>query len=199
MSNAVATPVGPTSSGADARVSVPLLAELLTAEDRRRRVWADLGGAQGGLTHNLSGKPSHLLVADLPRALLDGQAQWYLPDSILPGKFWREPVDRFLCWDLLNYMNGNELGALSTCLARHGANECRVHALIQYSGKQMSECPARFTLDGDLRLIVDEVGPSRRQAPRYSPKALEKAMPDLRVERTLLLNNGMQEFLFGLR
>lgn len=182
------------------RVRVPLLLELLAWDGRRhRRVWADLGGAQAGLIARLTGTPSRLIIADLPAALRDDTEQWHLPDGILNASFWSEPVDCFLCWDLLNYMRPDQLGELAECVARLGGSGCRVHALIQYSGKTMAETPGRYSLDEDLQLSVSDPDAARTQTPRYSPKALEKAMPELRVERTMLLNNGMQEFVFSLR
>lgn len=182
------------------RVRVPLLSELLAWDDRRhRRVWADLGGAQAGLIARLTGTPSRLIVVDLPAALLDDAEQWHLPDGILDASFWSEPVDCFLCWDLLNYMRPDQLGDLAERIAPLGSSDCRVHALIQYSGKTMPRTPGRYSLDEDLQLSVSDPDAALAQTPRYSPKALEKAMPELRVERTMLLNNGMQEFVFSLR
>lgn len=199
MPKAVVTPSQPASDPTGQRLSVPLLAELFVNPNQRRRVWADLGRVQGGLAASLGGKPNRLLVADLPRAMLDGNMQWFVPDSVLAEDFWREPVDRFLCWDLLNYMSPDQLGALSSCIARRATGDCRVHALVQYSGTVMSEHPGRFTLDENLELTLTQAGAANRPTPRYSPKALEKSTPELRVERTVLLNNGMQEFVFSMR
>ena len=199
MSKAVVKSARPPSDSSGQRLSVPLLTALFDAQDLRQRVWVDLGRAQGGLAAHLSGQPARLLVADLPRARLDGNPQWFLPGSVLPPNCWRESADRFLCWDLLNYMAPDELNALSSCIAHHASTDCRIHALIQYSGTLMSAQPGRFTLDDNLELTLAGADSENRASPRYSPKALEKSMPELRVERTLLLNNGMQEFMFSVR
>jgi len=199
MSKAVVAPARPASDSSGQRLSVPLLSALIDEKGPRRRVWVDLGRAQGGLAAHLSGQPNRLLVADLPRARLDGNPQWFLPDRVLPGNFWRESADRFLCWDLLNYMDPDELNALSSCIANHASGDCRMHALIHYSGTTMSAQPGRFVLDDNLELTLGASDAANRTSPRYSPKALEKSMPDLQVERTLLLNNGMQEFMFSVR
>lgn len=200
MSNAAASLAGPGPGHTAERVKVPLLVELLAREIAGRcRVWADLGSAQSGLVERLSGGRNRLIVADLPGALEVGDAHWHRPDKVLDEKFWAGPVDFFLCWDLLNYMRPEQLGELSRRITRRARPGSSVHALIQYSGTSMSETPGRYRLNPDGQLTVVPADAPSTKTPRYSPKALEKAMPALRVERTMLLNNGMQEFIFGVR
>lgn len=200
MTNAAADLAGHAPGPTAERVKVPLLAELLAAETGdRRRVWADLGSAQSGLVERLAGSRNHLIVADLPAALSDADAQWHIPDKVLDERFWVEPVDCFLCWDLLNYMRPEQLAETAGRIARRSRVGGNVHALIQYSGTTMSRAPGRYRLDDENQLQVVPTQSPPTKTPRYSPKALEKAMPQLRVERTMLLNNGMQEFLFSVR
>jgi len=200
MSHAAASLAGQSPGPTAERVKVPLLVELLARDvGDRCRVWADLGSAQSGLVERLSGGRNRLIVADLPGALEGGEPLWHHPDTVLAEKFWAGPVDFFLCWDLLNYMRPEQLGELSSRIARRARSGSSVHALIQYSGTSMSETPARYGLSADDRLTVVPVDAPSTKTPRYSPKALEKAMPELRVERTMLLNNGMQEFIFDVR
>lgn len=182
------------------RVKVPLLVELLARDvGDRRRVWADLGRAQSGLVERLADARNRLIVADLPGALEGGDSNWHRPDKVLDARFWAEPVDCFLCWDLLNYMRPEQLGELSRRIAHRAQAGSSVHALIQYSGTSMSETPGRYGMNADGQLTVVPADAPSTKTPRYSPKALEKTMPELRVERTMLLNNGMQEFIFGVR
>ena len=200
MSNAVAGLSGQNSSPTDKRVKVPLLLELLARNvGDRSCVWADLGCAQSGLVDRLTGDRNRLIVVDLPRALEVDDAHWHLPDKVLDEKFWSEPVDCFLCWDLLNYMHPEQLAELSRQFARRSRTGSRVHALIQYSGTSMSAAPARYVIEADGQVSTLATEAPSTKTPRYSPKALEKAMPELRVERTMLLNNGMQEFMFSVR
>lgn len=200
MTNAAVSQSGQTPGPSVEHVRVPLLAQLLApATLITRCVWVDAGRAQSGLIDRLTGTPGRLIVADLPRALEDHAAGWHLPDNGLAEAVWSEPVDRFLYWDLLNYMQKDQLAELSVSIASRASVNCTIHALIQYSRTTMTEAPACFNLADDLQLQVTESGQRETSTPRYSPKALEKAMPELRVERTMLLNNGMQEFLFSLR
>lgn len=200
MSHAAASPAGQGPGPAAERVKVPLLAELLARDaGDRRRVWADLGSAQSGLVEQLTDGRNRLIVADLPGALEGGDAHWHRPDKVLDEKYWAEPVDFFLCWDLLNYMRPEQLGELSRRVAHLARAGSSVHALIQYSSTSMSETPGRYGLNADRQLSAVPADAPSTKTPRYSPKALEKAMPELRVERTMLLNNGMQEFIFSVR
>lgn len=200
MSHAAASLAGQGPGRVSERVKVPLLAELLARDaGNHRRVWGDLGGAQSGLVEQLTGGRNRLIVADLPRALEGGDAHWHRPDKVLGEKFWGEPVDCFLCWDLLNYMRPEQLGELSRLIAHLARAGSSVHALIQYSATSMSKTPGRCGLDSDHQLTIVPTDAPSTATPRYSPKALEKAMPELRVERTMLLNNGMQEFIFSVR
>lgn len=196
----MASGIGHSDSPETESVRVPLLEELIAdSTGAGARVWADLGCAQGGLVSRLQVGRNLLVVADLPEAFRKNRTQWHIPDAALEARFWRRPVDCFLCWELLNYMRPDELGELSRNFARRASKRSKVHALIEYSGTSMCDAPGRYRLDvnGQLRAAktaIDSVG-----TPRYTPKALEKSMPELQVERTMLLNNGMQEFVFSLR
>ena len=179
------------------RVRLPLLARLHERIAARGRVcWADLGRAQAGRLARLSRDRARIFVFDLP-ALRAGGGTWTRLDRAgLPAP--DEAVQAFLGWDLLNYMTAGELGELAASMAAHADSGCRLHALIQYSSKTMPQWPGAHSLDENFALQPADPGEAM-PAPRYSPKALEKALPQWRVESTMLLNNGMQEFLFALR
>ena len=199
MTNAAVSQAGPAPGPTAERVRVPLLAELLAnAPSDRSRVWTDLGKAQAGLVAKLSGGRNRLIVVDLPDARRAGKSDWHLPEKVLAPGLWSEPIDIFLCWDLLNYMDAARLNELSCAMARLARSHCKVHALIHYSGTRMAEAPGLYGLEPDGQLLIQPVGSASVATPRYSPKALEKAMPALHTERTMLLNNGMQEFLFSV-
>ncbi|MDT8408510.1 MAG: hypothetical protein RQ741_02805 [Wenzhouxiangellaceae bacterium] len=178
---------------------MPLLAELLAPEGRMARsVWLDFGQPQRGLVEQLQKLRARLLAACLTDESGLLVEDWCRVESGLAKNFWSEPVDRILCWDLLNYMTPAELGRLSELMIRRAAPGCRVHAMIHYSERDMPAAPAVYRLQDGLELQFKASATDRIPAPRYSPKALEKSMPGLRVERTLLLNNGMQEYLFSI-
>lgn len=177
------------SENAEQALRVPLLTERLDAlAPDRREHWLDLGRVQPALVERLAVGPNCLVVADH----LHPDAERGLPAD-LPGKPTR--FDVILAWDWVNYLEPAGLGRFGQAMARHARDGTLLHALIHYRSVDMPESPQKFRLTADGRLgHVTAIGRSRA-APRYSPKALEKAMPGWAVERTLLLNNGMQEFV----
>ncbi|NKI34548.1 hypothetical protein HFP89_05150 [Wenzhouxiangella sp. XN79A] len=173
---------------------VPLLLERLDAlNEARREHWLDLGRAQPALIERLARGPNRLVVADFAA-----------PDTErgLPGTVPAVPSTGFdvvLAWDWPNYLVPEGLSRLGAELARCSHAGTVLHALIHYRNDRMPETPQRLRLAADGRLDEDGVVEHLRPAPRYSPKALEKAMCHWQVDRTLLLNNGMQEFVLRLR
>jgi hypothetical protein len=193
----VAAPGGAMRNADESIVRLPLLCRLFDERDPSARAcWADFGPIQPGVLDRLTGTRARLVVLDLPASRAAGK-RWTRPTLPVPGPAAPEPVDTVLCWDLLNFATGAELGELGETLAGLGRPGSRVHALIQYSSKTMPSRPCALSIERDLSMRLLPT-PDALEAPRYSPKALEKAMPAMRVESTLLLNNGMQEFLFRI-
>jgi hypothetical protein len=173
---------------------VPLLLERLDAlADGRRQHWLDLGRAQPALIERLGCGPNRLTVADLDAP--DPERGLTAP---LPGTM-RGGVDLVLCWDWPNYLSPEALARFGEALARVVHPGSALHALIHYRSDRMPESPQAFRLTVDGRLEGGTTVIGQRSAPRYSPKALEKSMSGWQVERTLLLNNGMQEFVLTPR
>jgi hypothetical protein len=140
-----------------------------------------------------------VIVADLPAAIEQGHTPWHLPDALVAPSSWDRAVDRVLVWDLLDYLAATEIRELGEQLSSHLSPSGRVHALVHYSTPGMPAHPGKWRFDRDGALHSATVSGEMVPAPRHSPKALEKAMLRFRVERTVLLNNGMQEFLLRLR
>lgn len=188
-------------SGRDS-VRAPLFALALEPfEDERRRVVLDLGRARSGTIELFSGFRCRLDIADLPARLADlpdpdeaaEVSRWL--DELLPPAG-GERVDLVLCWNLLNYLSPPLIEALGTRLAERAAPGARLHALIEYSAKQMPARPLSFAPEGEEIGADPPEGADTITAPRYTPKALEKRLPGFSSERTMLLGNGMQEFLY---
>lgn len=182
----------PASAPTAPAVRLPLLQRLFDAcNGQVRTCLADLGPVQPGIVERLVDTRSRLDVLDVPARRAAGES-W--PGAAAAA----EPAGVVLCWDLLNYLDVDELRALSAAIACIARADARVHALIQYSATTMPSQPCRMRIDRELGMRPEPT-PDTVAPPRYSPKALEKAMPQLQVESTMLLNNGMQEFLFALR
>ena len=179
------------------------LAEKMRAGGRW--VIQDLGAANAATIDYLNQFRCRLEIADLPASLSSLLSSEADDDESLGNKVQQalpartdEPVDIILCWDLLNYLDRRTLTAVMARLAQR-ANQCTwVHSLIVYSAARMPVVPSLYMPNEQDDLITTPVTTELRDAPRHTPDDLARCMPDYRVERAVLLNNGMQEFLFRI-
>ncbi|MBY6203311.1 hypothetical protein [Halomonas denitrificans] len=192
-----AIPVDPENGSTEERLRLPLLRERLDRIGADREHWLDFGGVQPALVDRLAAGPNRLVVARLSLKSRDDA----LPVSfhLLERSPAPETFDVLLAWDWLNHFDAADLQRLGARLARHARSGARLHALIHYASKAMPAAPVDYRLTADGDVLFERTDPGPRPAPRYSPKALEKAMPDWQVDRTMLLNNGMQEFVLMRR
>ncbi len=184
-----------------------LAAELEAAGDRVSIL--DLGAANGTNIEYFGRMPCALHIADAVGTLaalrpetdpetgavrtepLEAAVRDELP-APAGGAF-----DLVLCWDLLNYLEGPVFAAFAAHLAPLLRKGTRVHALI-WSQPRMPLAPARFRILEPGRMAV-EAGPAVRECPRYTQRDLERQLPGLRVQRSMLLRSGVQEYLFQAR
>ncbi len=103
--------------------------------------------------------------------------------------------DVVLAWDLLNYLTPAALGALVERLRGFSKHGTLLFALM-YNSKQIPGAPVVFKVLAEDRLhygLNDSV--LRSQSP-YSMSDLKKKMAGFVVERTYLLQNNIQEYVF---
>jgi len=115
-------------------------------------------------------------------------------DQIAPT---REPPGRYhgiLTWDLLNYLDRDELQVAATALSRALRPGGFLLALVYYSADMPAE-PLRYRIL-DTETLRHETPQVRRPAPRYPQRTLNQAFSDLAIDRSFLLKTGLQEYLF---
>jgi hypothetical protein len=186
----------------------PLLDRLLSPPEdpERRNVVLDLGAVSQAMLDRLSSsRPCRIEIADLynfgglPEVEQIASSEEQNPELIaqlLPPAS-EEPLDLILFWDLPNYLSLPALTLFIDFLSRRAAPGCRVHMLVAYSKREMSEMPARYVPAVDGNLIQSLVSDELTQAPRYSPEDIGTALGNFRYERGVLLANGMQEFVYA--
>lgn len=168
-----------------------------------RWVILDLGPAHAATIQYLNEFRCRLDIADMPAWLhrFNDDSEEIQPDdvaeSMLPAGG-NEPTDVVFCWDLLNYLDRQALMAVTRRIAARARPGALVHSLIVYSSSRMPVSPTLYYPAQDDYLISTLATSEEREAPRYTPDDLARCMPGYRVERAMLLNNGMQEFLFRL-
>jgi len=199
------TTARPLESDGPEPIRAPLFRTAVEAfEDEQRHVVLDLGRARSGTIELLSHYRCRLDIVDLPARLREMPAEddddpkavgrWV--DAMLPPTR-GESVDLVLCWNLLNYLPRAVIEQLGQRLVERASPRARLHALIEYRATTMPAVPLSFAPAG-LDLLADGDDEAARQitAPRYTPKELEKRLPGFASEKTMLLGNGMQEFLY---
>lgn len=183
----------------------PLFEQVIKSLDPDRRcVVLDFGSARSGTVALLSGFRCCLEIVGLAELLpqlhdIDeaSDRRIRLRSSLAARQ--SEPCNLVLCWNLLNYLQPQDVSLVAELLARRLAPDGRMHALIEYSSPVMPASPGHWTPDGSARLFADQPDIEQIPSPRYSPRTLERLMPQMQPERTILLGNGLHEHLFRLR
>lgn len=184
-------------------LNAPLFQSLIERLDQERRwVVLDLGAAHAatiGVFGRLRCRLEIAAIADSLDTLAKVEAEELVQAAqrLLPAPS-ADLADIVLCWDLLNYLEQPSLSALMEAIALRGRPGTVVHALMGYAEPQMPALPGTYVVREDLRIQRLDRQPDARAAPRYTPDELGRHMPQCRIERGVLLANGMQEFLFVL-
>jgi hypothetical protein len=177
--------------------------------DRKYRI-LDLGQAYGVNVDFFSQFPCKLYVADLFRSLRSrlgeptGQTEPAEEDEssrlsrifteLLPyGNDTR--FDLVLAWDLLNYLEPEQIEALSYRLNRFCQPGTMILAMIAIH-REIPARPCGFRILDAETLEYDSPTHSTRPAPRHKEPELRRLMPGFQVDSTFLLRNGLLEYLF---
>jgi len=194
-----------TSTPAVRGVQTPLLGRLFDAiKEDQRLVVIDFGTGSSAILEALQ---THRVRLDA-MAMAEQLAAWAGLETqedragVLANYFKRfklESADWVLCWGMLNYLDAPLMGQLTQQLLPHLKPQARIHALIEYSSSTMPATPARYQLSFDegKAYLSMESSPTTIASPRYTPKRLEGMLTGLKTENTILLSNGMQEYIFS--
>jgi hypothetical protein len=202
------TPVSPrqaTLRGGDEPFSSPLFREVTAQFDgTTRHVILETGTTSSGILALLQGKRCRILVPNVARTLSTlsekSQDAAFLSREVeaLLSNVGAEKIDTVLCWDLLNYLSLPLLKAFTTHLAAIMTPTGVMHAYIHSADTNMARYPQRFSVMGEDGVVRLDHDPAVREAPRYSYGDLEKHAVGLHVQRSMLLRNGMQEYLLRM-
>lgn len=185
-----------------AAFNAPLFHRLLEQmNDDARRVVLDLGPARPETVATFGRFRCRLDIASLAEGIdtlngiKDAKELAAAIIAALPPRR-AEATHVVLCWDLLNYLERPVLKALMDEIAGRLMEGSLVHALIAYSTPRIAAKPGRIVPAAGQQLSLSRLTAEDRPAQRYTPDELARCMPGYRVDRAMLLKNGMQEFLF---
>lgn len=171
-------------------------------EIRGRRVTVlDLGSAVGSNVEFFSQYGCKLFIEDLYAALASRTPTGEESDIAGPeffSEFLSVPEDtRFdviLAWDRFNYLKRKELAHFGEQLRRYTQPGALAFALMSYH-KQIPAQPYRFKIKDERSLIYDRRTAAERPSPRYTPAEVTSLLKGFTVDRSFLLQHGIQEYL----
>jgi hypothetical protein len=201
----LASPHRSIQPGDDEPFSSPLFREVMTRFDRTtRRVILEPGSISPGILQILQGQRCRLLVADAALALSDlsgktedPHALFHQLETLIPGAG-SEKIDTVFCWDLLNYLTLPQFKVFTARLATIMSPGGMLHAYIHSSQNTMAQRPQRYSVLAEDRILRLDQDPAERKTPRYSYGDLDKHASGFCVARSMLLRNGLQEYLLRL-
>jgi len=181
----------------------PVLASLFdTMDNADKLVILDLGPARAANLEILSRFRCRLLIEDIHEltsafsedtadnkaALVNWFEQW--APGVSPAS-----IDVVIAWDIFNYLNPELCKAFIDLLAPLLKPGAYVY-LLAYSQKEMPTQPIPFKIISDDRLEYQLPTKATRPSPRFNQTDLKKYFSEFSVVKSVLLRNGMQEYLF---
>ena len=186
-------------------LQVPLLAETLRCLDSDQRITLlDLGPPRSATVAYLGGYRCRLGIAGALLELADADA-----DGVLQGAGADEYLGRalparsfaaselILCWGLPDYLSHGGIRALGQHLASLAVPGTALHMVIAYGAAAIPSRPQAYSLAaGGVRSDRPPADDPGVRPPRHSSGELQRLLPDWRLDRSVLLSNGMQEYRF---
>lgn len=102
--------------------------------------------------------------------------------------------DLILCWDVLNYLKPAVFSAFMQHIAQFAHKGTYLHAFIS-PRQTMPETPSTYKILDEGRMSYTASSESIA-SPSYHQPDLRELMPQFTIQKSVLLKNGMQEYLF---
>ena len=161
----------------------------------------DLGPARAANLEVLSRFRCRLLIEDIHELISKLSSDTAEAKAELSAWFeqWAQNVspasiDVVIAWDIFNYLNA-ELGRCFIDLLEPLLKPKAYIYLLVYSQKEMSALPIPFKIISDDRLEYQAPTKATRPCPRFNQTDIKKFLPQLTVSKSVLLRNGIQEYL----
>ncbi len=195
----------PVSAARFGSLALPAIMERFGGRDDCRVL--DLGPSFGANVEFFSRCASRVFIEDLYRTLAalhqphqqshqdaDGPLCCPLFDALLPYRD-EKPFDLILLWNLIDYLQRDDIRRLSDHLATISRRGTLLYALVS-TRSRIPETPDDYKIADDNSLIALPTAAAQRDGPRHSQVRLLELMRKFRVQRSFLLRSGLQEYLF---
>jgi hypothetical protein len=179
----------------------PLFATLLEWMDRQARlVVLDLGPARAANLEMLSRFPCKLFIEDAHELVAAFKNDVAADRAALNA--WLDQwaaggagtIDVVLAWDVFNYLDTPLCQAFMDRLMPLLKPGAHLYLTV-YSQKDMPALPMQFKLLAADRMEYRPLTGDTRPAPRFNQTELTRQLRNFAVVRSVLLRNGMQEYL----
>ena len=100
-------------------------------------------------------------------------------------------------WDLPNYLDKNIMKGLIEYLSNHIHENVKLHLYI-HTRQQMPSSPSIYTIMSDGKVGLEKNVDATIKCPLYFRDALQTLLHPFSVKRSMLLSNGMQEYVLEL-
>lgn len=107
-------------------------------------------------------------------------------------------LDVILLWDLPNYLDKQILSGLIEYLLPHTANTVYLHCYI-YTRQEMPASPGRYQFTPENKMWVEHPSEQMIACPAYYQEVLHKLLHPFVVHRSILLSNGLQEYILKIK
>jgi len=193
---------GASQAAAEEHRSPAFAALVASLHPERRPQVLDLGRPIGSNIEWLSSRNCRVFVVDLHRSLLAETIETRKGENFVRLLQRLVPLaedDRFdavLAWDLFNYLRPDQIAALMARLAP----ACRPGALLLAlvtTHRELPAAPMRYRILGPQTLAWEGAATPTRIAPGYHERDFTRLMPGFQLKSSLLLRNGIQEYLFA--
>jgi hypothetical protein len=109
-----------------------------------------------------------------------------------------DTLDLVLLWDLPNYLDKPVLSALIAYLAPHVSKRTVLHTYI-HTRQSMPAQPGDYSLTREKNVMVEMPAAWNASSPMYYQELLHKIFTPFRVDRGMLLANGLQEYILRMK
>lgn len=137
--------------------------------------------------YKLDQKPDQELV-DID-SVLKNSIQFY--DQITPE------LDMILLWGLPNYLSPKYLKALVQYLITFASRRVMLHTYI-YNTEKMPAEPVSYSIRPDQTVAMQVFSELQTKCPLYHLAALQNCFAPLKVEHSMILSSGVQEYVFSV-
>ena len=106
-------------------------------------------------------------------------------------------IDMILLWGLPNYLNAEQLKGLITYLLPQCAKKAQLHTYI-FNSELMLKAPANYRIHKNKVSIHQQPITEEINCPMYNLNALQKHLSPFKLDHSVMLSSGIQEYIFHL-